>query len=145
MQRVADITLYVIRDGIIDKRYIYDLDRMYRNKTFKNLALLLNDVKVDSKRYGYGREYHEFGISMKRIARDMGVCVKTALEIVRWAVEQHLIEREHCQKQKYVNGIGKLACFLDGMTDFTFCTKDNEYYILASHYSLTTKTALSIG
>ena len=102
-------------------------------------------AKRSCKRYGYGREYHEFGISMKRIARDMGVCVKTALEIVRWAVEQHLIEREHCQKQKYVKGIVKLACFLDGMTDFTFCTKDNEYYILASHYSLTTKTALSIG
>lgn len=102
-------------------------------------------AKRSCKRYGYDSEYREFGISMKRIARDMGVCVKTALGIVRWAVELHLIEREHCQEQKYVKGIGKLACFLDGMTDFTFCTKDNEYYILASHYSLTPKTALSLG
>lgn len=102
-------------------------------------------AKRSCKRYGYGREYCEFGISMKRIARDMGVCVKTALVIVRWAVEQHLIEREYCQEQKYFKGIGELSFFLDGMTDFTFCTKDNEYYIFASHYSLTKKTALSIG
>lgn len=61
VQRVADITLYVIRDGIIDKRYIYDLDRMYRNKTFKNLAILLNDIKVDSKRYGYGTYGYGYG------------------------------------------------------------------------------------
>lgn len=97
-------------------------------------------AKRSCKRYGYGREYREFGISMKRIARDMGLCVKTALGVVRWAVKKNLIVREHMQEQRYVKGIGKLACFLDGITDFTFCTKDNEYYILACRYSLTPST-----
>ena len=51
------MTIYVIRDNMIDKNYLYDLDRMYRSNKIKNLAILLTDIKVDSKRYGYGYGY----------------------------------------------------------------------------------------
>lgn len=57
IQRVTDMTIYVIRDNMIDKNYLYDLDRMYRSNKIKNLAILLTDIKVDSKRYGYGYGY----------------------------------------------------------------------------------------
>ena len=60
MQRVADLTIYVVRDNMVEKNYIAELDRMYRNNRFKNLALLLTDVKIDSHRYNYGNG-HGYG------------------------------------------------------------------------------------
>lgn len=53
VNRVVDMTVYVIRDNMIDKNYVYDLDKMYRDNKFHNLAVLLTDIRVDSKRYGY--------------------------------------------------------------------------------------------
>lgn len=60
VQRVADLTIYVVRDNMVEKNYIAELDRMYRNNRFKNLALLLTDVKIDSHRYNYGNG-HGYG------------------------------------------------------------------------------------
>lgn len=57
VNRVADMTIYVIRDNMIDKNYIYDIDKMYKEKKFNNLAFLITDVNVDAKRYGYGYGY----------------------------------------------------------------------------------------
>ena len=57
VQRVADVTIYVVRDGMVDKNYIAEIDRMNRNNRFKNLAFLLTDVNIDSHRYSYGNQY----------------------------------------------------------------------------------------
>lgn len=54
VNHVADMTIYVIRDNMIDKNYIYDIDKMYKENKFRNLSFLITDVKVDAKRYGYG-------------------------------------------------------------------------------------------
>lgn len=95
------------------------------------------------RRYDYGKEYVEYGISLKRIAREMGLCVKTALSIVNWAVKNKLIIKEHIQKEEYCKGIGFGAKYLSKEEkNFTFCTKDNKYYIFANNYVLTSRTAL---
>ena len=54
VNRVADATLYVVRDGVMDRRYLPKLERMYREKKFKNLSIVLNDVKYAAHSYGYG-------------------------------------------------------------------------------------------
>ena len=48
------MTIYVIRDRKIDRRYLTDLERLHQEKKFNNLTILLNDVHVEKRSYGYG-------------------------------------------------------------------------------------------
>ena len=95
-------------------------------------------AKRTCKRYGYNDEYHEWGISYKYIAKKLGVCLQKAFAIVKFAIKQGLIEKTKRQIQKFVKGIGSMCKHVDA--NFTFCTRDNEYYILANSYSLTPMT-----
>lgn len=71
VNRIADITIYVIREGKIDRRYLPELQRLYQEKKFNNLCILINDAKIEQKRYGYGHGYgygygYGYGESHKR-------------------------------------------------------------------------------
>lgn len=57
VERVADITLFVIRAGVQDKAFLPELERMYRNERFNNLSIVLNDANIKDGRYGYGYGY----------------------------------------------------------------------------------------
>lgn len=93
------------------------------------------------RRYGFGREFVDNGISYKRIAREMGVSIKTAMLIVKYSVENGFLRKIHRQIQVYVKGIKSMLNYLEKEVDFTFCTKDNEYYIYANLYELTPLTS----
>ncbi len=54
VNRVAEMTIYVIRDRKIDRRYLTDLERLHKENKFNNLTILLNDVHVEKRNYGYG-------------------------------------------------------------------------------------------
>lgn len=58
INRVSDITIYVIRNGMIDKRYLNELEKIYKENKAKNLCILLTDVNFDSRQYGYGYAYN---------------------------------------------------------------------------------------
>lgn len=58
VNRVADITLFVIRIGVQNRDFLPTLDALYKEKRFKNLTVVLNDA--DAARYGeysYGYGY----------------------------------------------------------------------------------------
>lgn len=61
VNRVAEITLYVVREGKIDRRYLPELQRLYEENKFNRMCIVLNDSKIQKKRngygYGYGRGY----------------------------------------------------------------------------------------
>jgi len=61
INRYVDFTVYVIRDGYIDKQYLLDLERACDEKKLKNLTILINDIKVDKKNYGYGSYGYGYG------------------------------------------------------------------------------------
>lgn len=61
VNRVADVTLYVIREGKIDRRYLPELERLYQEKKFNKLCIIINDSKMEEKRYGYGYGYGRYG------------------------------------------------------------------------------------
>ena len=63
VNRVAELTIYVIRDRKIDRRYLTDLERLHQEKKFNNLTILLNDVHVEKRSYGYG--YGNYAYSYK--------------------------------------------------------------------------------
>lgn len=57
--RVADRTIFVIRVGTMDRRMLPEVERIYQEKRFRNMAILLNGTKDSGKfgKYGYGYGY----------------------------------------------------------------------------------------
>lgn len=43
VNRVAELTLYVIRDGQLDRRYLPELERLHKEGKFNHLCIILND------------------------------------------------------------------------------------------------------
>lgn len=62
INRLADITLFVIRAGLLEKDELPDIQEYYDSKRYKNMAILLNGTDIHSgygyHRYGYHYGYH---------------------------------------------------------------------------------------
>lgn len=54
--RLADLSIYVVREGLLDRRQLPDIERLYREKKFHNMAIILNGAS-STKRHGYGYGY----------------------------------------------------------------------------------------
>ena len=57
VNRLADMTIYVMRAGIFDKRQLPDLERLYKQKKFNNMCVVLNGIDLAGIGYGYGYGY----------------------------------------------------------------------------------------
>lgn len=57
IDRVSDLTVFVIRSGKIDKRQLPEIEDVYKNKKLNNMAIILNGVSKNAKGYGYGYGY----------------------------------------------------------------------------------------
>ena len=68
LTRITDITIFVVRVGLMKREYLKELCRIYQSKQFTRLSLLLNGSKLGSgNRYGYayGYSYNETDINKK--------------------------------------------------------------------------------
>ena len=54
--RIADLTLFVVRAGRLDRRQLPDIERLYTEHKLRNMAVVLNGV--DHHGYGYGYGYY---------------------------------------------------------------------------------------
>ena len=52
VNRVADLTIYVVRAGMMDRRQLPELENLYRQGKFNNLSVVLNSVSIKRSRYG---------------------------------------------------------------------------------------------
>ena len=62
--RVADLTLFVVRAGRLDRRQLPDIEAMYQERKLTNMSLLLNGADFHHHGYGYGYGYgygHRYG------------------------------------------------------------------------------------
>ena len=59
LNRLADVTLYVVRAEFTPKKDIEDATTLYKKKKLKNMYFVLNDVDLTKHtyRYGYGKKY----------------------------------------------------------------------------------------
>ena len=55
--RVADLSLYVVREGLLDRRQLPDIDNLYRANKLRNMCIILNGASERSHRYGYRYGY----------------------------------------------------------------------------------------
>lgn len=57
VNRLTDLTLFIIRVGLQDRDFLTDLDRMYKEERFKHLCVVLNDANAKYNTYGCGYGY----------------------------------------------------------------------------------------
>ena len=58
---VVDMTVFVMRADLMDKRILPLVEELYRSGKYKHMALLLNGVDTYHKKYGYGRYGYGYG------------------------------------------------------------------------------------
>lgn len=57
IDRYADRTFFIIRAGLLERAMLPDLDRLYEEKKYRNMAVILNGTRNDQGRYGYSHSY----------------------------------------------------------------------------------------
>jgi ATPases involved in chromosome partitioning len=67
IERLADRTLFVVRAGLLERSMLSDLNNIYREERFKNMALILNGTtsSIGYHKYGYryGYQYGYYGFN----------------------------------------------------------------------------------
>ena len=54
VNRITDLTVFVVRAGRMDRRQLPDVEKMYTDRKLSNMAILLNGVDMSRHGYGYG-------------------------------------------------------------------------------------------
>lgn len=73
INRLADITIFVIRAGLLERSMLAEVQRFYNNNRYKNMAVILNGT-IDpttsrlsrGNRFGYGYGYTGYGYNYKK-------------------------------------------------------------------------------
>lgn len=62
INRFADLTLFIVRAGVMEKALLPEIDQWYQDRKFNNLAVLLNGTDGKGGKYGYHKYgYHRYG------------------------------------------------------------------------------------
>ena len=94
----------------------------------------LNGIKAArdaARKFGYGFEYKENGLSYKTIARRLGVSVKTAVEIVKFAVKRTILKKTTHSIATYMQSVCGMEVY-----GYTFTTRNYGYKVLSNSYSV---------
>jgi Mrp family chromosome partitioning ATPase len=57
--KLADLTIFIVREGLLDRRMLPEIEKLYNSDKFNSMAMLLNGVRR-SLHYGY-RHYGKYG------------------------------------------------------------------------------------
>lgn len=55
---LADITLFIVRAGLLDRSMLPEIEKFYTDKKYRNMSIVLNGTDGGSGRYGYKYGYH---------------------------------------------------------------------------------------
>lgn len=119
------------------------LRKDFAKQTIRNAHGASHDYKVvkaardAARKFGYGFEYVERGLSYKKIAKKIGVCVKTACEIVKFAVKNAVLCKTTHSICTYLPSVHGME-----VEGYTFTTRNYGYKVLANCYSVAPSLAL---
>ena len=109
----------------------------FAKRTIRNAHGASHDFNVikaardAARKFGYGFEYKENGLSYKTIARRLGVSVKTAVEIVKFAVKRTILKKTTHSIATYMQSVCGMELY-----GYTFTTRNYGYKVLANSYSV---------
>ncbi len=69
LEKLADRTIFVARAGLLERSMLRELEDIYAEKKYKNMAIILNGTKSPGKygyKYGYGYGYHHYGYGAEK-------------------------------------------------------------------------------
>lgn len=58
---LADMTVFVMRAGQMDKKVLPNIEDLYASDKYKHMTLILNGVDIKYKKYGYGKSSYGYG------------------------------------------------------------------------------------
>ena len=58
---VADMSVFVMRANQMDKNVLPQIQQLYSDRRYKHMALILNSVDIQYKKYGYGKSSYGYG------------------------------------------------------------------------------------
>ena len=58
IEKQADRTIFVVRTGLLERSMLAELEKIYEEKKYKNMSLILNGTEGSGGRYGYRYGYH---------------------------------------------------------------------------------------
>ena len=58
---VTDMSVFVMRAGLMDKRVLPTVEDLYKSGKYKHMTLILNCVDIQYKKYGYGQSSYGYG------------------------------------------------------------------------------------
>jgi Mrp family chromosome partitioning ATPase len=61
ISRWADLTVFVVRTGLMERDLLPVVEGFYREKRFSNMSILLNGTPMDGTRYGSHRYGYGYG------------------------------------------------------------------------------------
>ena len=76
-------------------------------------------------------EYKEYGLSYKRIAKELGNCARTAFRVMQYAIKKKLVVKHNNVEQIYAPKV-----FYSSIIGYTFATKNNIYRVYANTYTI---------
>ena len=76
-------------------------------------------------------EYKEYGLSYKRIAKELGNCARTAFRVMQYAIKKKLVCKHNNVEQIYAPKV-----FYRSIIGYTFATKNNIYRVYANTYTI---------
>ena len=109
----------------------------FAQRTIRNAHGASHDYKVvkaardAARKFGYGVEYIEKGLSYKTIAKKLGVCVKTAVKTIKFAVKRTILKKETHSIATYMKSVCNREVY-----GYTFTTRNYGYNILANTYTV---------
>ena len=68
INRYVDLTLFIVRAGVMERAFLPDIEQWYEEKKYKNLSIILNGTTDAMGRYGYhkyGYHYGNYGYGKK--------------------------------------------------------------------------------
>ena len=57
ISRVSDLSIYVVREGMLDRRQLPDINALYTENKLRNMCIVLNGASETRHSYGYGYRY----------------------------------------------------------------------------------------
>lgn len=84
-----------------------------------------------ARRHGWGHEYVERGLGYAKMAKTLGVCVATAVKIVKFAEKRHILRKKKNQMSVFLPLVNKRE-----VKGYTFTTKNYGYKIMANTYEV---------
>jgi hypothetical protein len=67
--------VFVLRAGLLERTMLVELEKLFENKKFKNMAFILNGSESSSSRYGYSHSYrygygYGYGYGYSYVSKD---------------------------------------------------------------------------